>query len=81
LIFNKNDLLPLSINILLLSLVLLIWIITFFFAIPLHEQLAQKGYGQQAIQQLTQINWYRTLAWTLRFMILTWFVFQWVDQK
>lgn len=51
-------------------LLLLTWIITIFFASPLHSQLVSQGYDAQNIQKLISINWWRTLAWTGRTIIL-----------
>ena len=51
-------------------LLLLIWIITIFFASPLHGKLVSQGYNTQNIQKLININWWRTIAWTGRTIIL-----------
>lgn len=49
-----------------LGLVLLIWAVTFFVSVPLHNQLATNGYNWNAVQQLITTNWIRTVAWTVR---------------
>ena len=48
-----------------LLLVLAIWAITFFRAIPLHESLARLR-DDAVIESLIAINWPRTLLWTLK---------------
>jgi len=56
-------------------LLLIIWVVTMFVASPLHGKLASQGYDKKGIQQLVNINWIRTVAWTLRtaiFFFLVW---------
>ena len=48
-----------------LMLVLAIWAITFFRAIPLHEALGRLR-DDAIIESLIAINWPRTLLWTLK---------------
>ncbi|GAB4408382.1 MAG: hypothetical protein OHK0053_35110 [Microscillaceae bacterium] len=57
-------------SLVLLGLVGLIWMSTFFWAIPLHNRLEQ-GFDLGIIQQLVAMNWIRTLAWTLRLGLLS----------
>ncbi|NJL15398.1 MAG: hypothetical protein HC913_21935 [Microscillaceae bacterium] len=64
-----EELLPPWLNAGLLGLVGLIWLSTFFWAIPLHNRLEQ-GFDLGIIQQLVAMNWIRTLAWTLRLGVL-----------
>lgn len=59
----------LIINHLQLALVVLVWINTFFFAIPIHQSL-ESGIDLAKINALVQVNWYRTIAWTLRLFLL-----------
>ena len=50
-------------------LILLAWINTFFFAVPMHNKI---GMGQEVIESakgLVGINWYRTGLWSLVFLI------------
>jgi len=58
-----------------LSLVVMIWINTFFLAIPLHEKLETQGFNSDTIAQLIRINWWRTVAWTLKLILLSGVVF------
>ena len=49
-----------------LALVLVVWLATFFIAVPFHNRLAADGYNYVALDGLTRTNWLRTLAWTAR---------------
>lgn len=64
-------------NALLTALTLIVWVNTFLVAIPLHNQLGQ-GYDEGLIRQLVNINWWRTIAWTVRFGILLYFTSRWL---
>jgi len=55
-----------------LALVLVVWAVTFFIAVPFHNRLAIKGYDYVALDGLTRTNWLRTLAWTARAAWLGW---------
>jgi hypothetical protein len=52
------------------GLVLFVFLNTFFFAVPLHDQLVKYGYNEKVIHRLIQTNWCRTIAWTLRLGVL-----------
>ncbi|GAC1587639.1 MAG: hypothetical protein NVS3B25_03740 [Hymenobacter sp.] len=54
-----------------LSLVALVWAVTFFVSVPFHNRLAE-GYDYIAIDGLIRTNWLRTLAWTARAALLGW---------
>ncbi|RPD46251.1 hypothetical protein DNI29_14710 [Hymenobacter sediminis] len=54
-----------------LLLVVLVWAATFFISVPFHNRLAE-GYDYVAIDGLVRTNWPRTLAWTLRALLLGW---------
>ncbi len=47
-----------------LSLILLIFLSTFFISVPIHENLL-KQYSIKLIQKLIFTNWIRTVAWSL----------------
>ena len=51
------------------ALLLAVWILTFFVMVPLHSRLDQ-SFDRTAIDQLILWNWPRTLAWTLRALLL-----------
>lgn len=56
-----------------LLMVLLIWGLTFFWAIPLHEGLA-KVRDDLKIEELIRANWPRTFLWTAKGIWLLWLV-------
>ena len=46
----------------------LIWVNTFFFAVPMHNKI---GFGQDIIESahaLARINWYRSILWSCVFL-------------
>jgi len=45
--------------------VILLWIITFFISVPLHNRLAL-GFEEKYFQQLVKTNWFRTALWMIR---------------
>ena len=50
-------------------LILLLWIVTFFISVPLHNNLGQVR-DEPKIKRLVFTNWLRTFLWTLRTLIL-----------
>ena len=58
----------------LLIIVLLLWALTFFFAIPLHNQLGN-GKNQELIRRLVHVNWPRTILWTIKAVSLSCLVY------
>ena len=50
-------------------LVFTVWVHTFFFAMQLHGQVAKNPREKAFLVKLLKINWYRTVAWTLIFLI------------
>ena len=58
-------------NLLILCLIILlfIWLITFVFFTKMH-QLLLVGYDKIIVDKLVQINWSRTVLWSLRLIIL-----------
>jgi hypothetical protein len=60
----------------LLLLVVFAWAITFFVSVPCHNILANGSDGELKLQAATRLigtNWLRTLAWSLRALILWYF--------
>ena len=55
--------------ILCLIILLVIWLITFVFFTKLHQSLLG-GYDKIIVDKLVQINWSRTVLWSLRLIIL-----------
>ena len=62
-----------------LALVVVVWLVTFFIAVPFHNRLAADGYNYVALDGLTRTNWLRTLAWTARAALLGWLLWQLID--
>ncbi|MDX1920238.1 MAG: hypothetical protein SFU25_05835 [Candidatus Caenarcaniphilales bacterium] len=59
------------VNILSFGLILLIWYSTFFIQVPLHDKL-QGSWNQEIGARLVLTNWIRTVAWSLRGILLIW---------
>ena len=66
---SKSPFLTISIIIL-----VLIWLITGVFFTKAHNELIA-GYQELVVNQLVAMNWIRTLLWTLRLLLLTYFVY------
>ena len=58
-----------SLTIILLALLLGVWAITLIFFTNMHQKLTN-GYNQTIVYRLVQINWSRTILWSLRLIIL-----------
>jgi len=63
---SKNNL---SIAITTFLTLLIIWGLTFFKIVPLHNQLVS-GKNLVIIEHIIQLNWWRTILWTLRGLLL-----------
>ena len=50
-------------------LILLNWLITFVYFVPLHVKLNQNKVNYKSLQGLVTVNWYRTALWSLIFLI------------
>lgn len=50
-------------------LLILIWLVTFFISVPLHNKLST-GFDSLVSHRLVTTNWIRTIAWTIRTLIL-----------
>jgi hypothetical protein len=57
-----------------LVIVVALWAITFFGASPVHYNLYNNGYDPELIRKLVNINWSRTILWTIRTILLGWMV-------
>lgn len=51
-----------------LVLVISTWIITFVWAVPLHNKIDQAIDLPNTIKKLVSINWYRTILWSIVFI-------------
>jgi hypothetical protein len=47
------------------AVVALIWLVTFFVQVPLHNQLSD-GYDESTVHKLINTNWIRTALWSLK---------------
>ena len=54
-----------------IALLIIIWLSTFLIQVPLHGQLSE-GFQEKLRQKLVRSNWIRTVAWTVRSLILIW---------
>ena len=50
-------------------LLVLIWASTAWLQVPIHQSLAQ-GFDEQGIQRLIESNWLRTIAWSIRGVLI-----------
>lgn len=60
-----------GIRILSFALVLTIWLSTFLLSVPQHQKLLN-GFNNDAYKKLVNTNWVRTIAWTIRSILLLW---------
>ncbi|MEM6343783.1 MAG: hypothetical protein AAF927_07875 [Bacteroidota bacterium] len=58
-----------------MALIGIIWLNTFFQAVPLHNKLLD-GLSPEAVKSLVRVNWIRTVAWTVRLGILGWIAYR-----
>ena len=50
-------------------IVLMLWASTFLFFVPLHNQIGTYEFDKTTIKKLVNKNWFRTILWTLLFLI------------
>lgn len=50
--------------------VLVIWLLTALLFVPLHRKFAAEGYTPELVRKLVNRNWWRTILWTLRLLLL-----------
>lgn len=48
-----------------LIVVILIWLVTFFVQVPIHNSLSD-GYDETLVQKLIKTNWIRTILWSAK---------------
>ncbi|TDU70788.1 hypothetical protein EI77_02837 [Prosthecobacter fusiformis] len=58
-----------------LVLIALAWICTFALQVPLHNRLTEGGKSDEMITRLISTNWLRTVAWTMRGVMVGWMCF------
>ena len=56
-----------------LGLVIVIWASTALLQIPLHNSLG-RGLDLEAIEKLVSGNWVRTVAWSMRSILVLWWL-------
>lgn len=52
------------------GLLAVVWFLTFLRAVPLHQTLSKKGYEPETTRKLINANWWRTIAWSLRSLVI-----------
>lgn len=57
------------------ALVATLWISTFFWQVPAHEQL-MRSFDTNAHRRLVLSNWFRTAVWTARGLLVSWLCLQ-----
>lgn len=56
-----------------IGLVIVIWASTAFLQVPCHAKL-ESGFDPDAHRRLVQFNWIRTVAWSARGLLVTWWL-------
>ena len=51
------------------ALIASIWLNTFLYAVPLHNKISGGTDIAAAAKQLVKVNWYRTVLWTVAFLL------------
>ena len=51
-----------------MSIVVLVWCITLFKFVPLHNSIMSKSYSESVLRTLIKLNWSRTLLWSILFI-------------
>ncbi len=57
-------------NVIATLLIVLNWLITFIFFVPLHVKIGRKDIDKRSLISLVHINWYRTIIWSCVFLIV-----------
>lgn len=57
-----------------LALVIIAWLSTAFLQVPCHSKL-NIAFDEDVHRRLVSTNWIRTICWTLRGLLVAWFVF------
>ncbi len=50
-------------------LVIVVWLITFLIFVPIHNKISAGDANEMLLQQLVQRNWFRTILWTVIFVL------------
>jgi hypothetical protein len=81
LVLYPPDDMPQWLTLLNLVLIAIIFVATAFFSVPNHHHLREQGFDETVIKNLVNGNWIRTLAWSLRLLLLTRFLLQYSQIK
>jgi hypothetical protein len=65
LVFQSFDILLLASALTLIG----VWLVTFFISIPCHSKL-HRGADEKIIKKLVSSNWYRTIFWSIRTILI-----------
>ncbi|MFY0652275.1 MAG: hypothetical protein JXQ96_09595 [Cyclobacteriaceae bacterium] len=57
-------------------LILMNWVITFMYAVPLHNQIGKGVDTSTAVKALVRSNWPRTILWTMVFVLQCLIIYQ-----
>jgi len=68
--FDYHGIIPPMIPVLGLCLSTSMWLITFSHIAPLQDKLSVEGKDNETIQKLIQMNWVRTIGWTVKVVML-----------
>ena len=49
-------------------LILAVWLLTFLYFVPAHQRIS-RGETGRVVKQLTTVNWWRTIIWSLVFLL------------
>lgn len=55
-----------------MALLVIIWISTALLQVPRHERLLSDGFDAHEHRRLVRSNWIRTVAWSMRGVLVTW---------
>ncbi len=78
LFFMQNNLILASIFFIGLLLILIIYLATSFIQYPIHMKL-EHGFDKKLHSKLVNSNWIRTIAWTIRALLLTYVLIQFLN--
>lgn len=73
LLADRPPTIPVLLPLIGLALIGVAWLSTMFIQVPLHNILAG-GFDQDAYQALVNSNWIRTIAWSVRGVLVLWMV-------
>ena len=78
LVAYRPDRVSQSVAVIGLLLVGLIWAVTFFLSVPQHNILTN-GFDETAWRKLVSTNWIRTVAWSVRGLLVLYVASRWIE--